>query len=337
MGEEERDSALKVAAKDFPLDRPERSRRSLLIHEPGPLTTIQDLGRPGYLRVGIPESGPVDRDAFVLANRLVGNADEAAGLECTVMGPRLEFTDERVVAVTGADLPVALNGAEAPRWEGFRVKAGDVLKLGAARTGVRAYVAISGGIDTPPALGSRATYVRGQLGGLGGRRLEKGDGVPLGRPRAARLGRVRAERVPDYAGEPEIRVVLGPQDDRFTERGIAAFLDGPYEMSPQSDRMGARLRGPLIEHACGHDIISDGIPLGGIQVVGDGQPIVLLVDRQSTGGYTKIATVCSFDIARVGQVKPGQRLRFRRVTVAEGHAALRARQERLGAAIEFAR
>jgi len=215
------------------------------------------------------------------------------------------------------------------------VKAGDGLKLGAARTGVRAYVAISGGIDTPPALGSRATYVRGQFGGLGGRGLKKGDRIPLGPSRAARLGRVRAERIPDYGGEPEIRVVLGPQDDRFTDRGIAAFLDGPYEMSPQSDRMGARLRGPLIEHACGHDIISDGIPLGGIQVVGDGQPIVLLVDRQSTGGYTKIATVCSFDIGRAGQVKPGQRLRFRRVTVAEGHAALRARQEHLDAAIEF--
>src|SRR6266702_3413305 len=193
---------------------------SLLVREPGPLTTVQDLGRPGYLRVGIPESGPVDREAFVLANRLVGNADEAAGLECTLMGPRLEFTDERVVAVTGADLPVALNGAEAPRWEGFRVKAGDVLKLGAARTGVRAYVAISGVIDTPPALGSRATYVRGQLGGLGGRSLRKGDRVPLGASRPARIGRIKRDRVPDYPNESEVRVVLGPQDDRFSDGGI---------------------------------------------------------------------------------------------------------------------
>src|SRR5437867_4659119 len=210
VGEDRGDTASEVVVKDLSLDLPDRSGGSLLIHEPGPLTTTQDLGRPGYLRVGIPESGPVDRDAFVLANRLVGNADEAAGLECTLMGPRLEFTDERVVAVTGADLPVALNGAQAPRWEAFRVKAGDGLKLGAARTGVRAYVAISGGIDTPPALGSRATYVRGQLGGLGGRRLEKGDGVPLGRPRAARLGRVRAQRIPDFAVEPEISLGLRP-------------------------------------------------------------------------------------------------------------------------------
>ena len=308
---------------------------SLVIHDGGPLTTIQDLGRPGHLRVGIPESGPMDREALVLANRLVGNADGAAALECTVIGPRVEFTDGRVVAVTGADMPVALNGAEAPRWQAFGVKAGDVLKLGPAKTGVRAYVAISGGIDTPPALGSRATYLRGQLGGLSGRALRRGDRVPLAPCRPARLGRVRPDRVPAYSAEPEVRVVLGPQDDRFTGRGIAAFLGGPYEVLPQSDRMGARLRGPLIEHTRGHDIVSDGIPLGGIQVVGDGQPIVLLVDRQSTGGYTKIATVCSFDIGRVGQVKPGQRLRFRRVTVAEAHAALRASQEHLDAAIEF--
>jgi allophanate hydrolase subunit 2 len=130
-------------------------------------------------------------------------------------------------------------------------------------------------------------------------------------------------------------VVLGPQDDRFTERGIAAFLDGAYEMLPQSDRMGARLRGPLIEHARGHDIISDGIPLGGIQVVGDGQPIILLVDRQSTGGYTKIATVCSFDIGRVAQVKPGQRLAFRRLTVAAAHALLHRHRAEMDQAIQF--
>lgn len=307
----------------------------LVIHDAGPLTTIQDLGRSGHLRVGIPESGPMDRDAFVLANRLVGNPDGAAGLECTLMGPRVEFTDERGVAVTGAEMPVTLNGTPVPRWRTFGVKAGDVLKLGFAKSGVRAYLAVSGGIDTPPALGSRATYLRGQLGGFGGRALRKDDRLPLGPSPAIRPGRLREGRIPDYSGDAEIRVVLGPQDDRFTERGIAAFLDGPYEMLPQSDRMGARLRGPSIEHVRGHDIISDGIPLGGIQVVGDGQPIVLLVDRQSTGGYTKIATVCSFDIGRVGQVKPGQRLSFRRLTVADAHARLRACSAELEQALEF--
>jgi antagonist of KipI len=306
----------------------------LVIHDPGPLTTIQDLGRPGHLRVGIPESGPVDREAFVLANRLVGNDDGAAGLECTLMGPRVEFADDRVIAACGAAMPVTVNGAPAPSWQTLKVRAGDVVKLGAAATGVRAYLAVSGGIDTPAALGSRATYPRGQLGGLRGGGLRKGDRLPVGVAKAGRPGRVRPDRIVDYSEPPEIRVVLGPQDDRFTEGGIAAFLEGPYEMLPQSDRMGARLRGPWIEHTRGHDIISDGIPLGGVQVVGDGQPIVLLVDRQSTGGYTKIATVCSFDIGRVGQVKPGQRLRFHRITVAEAHATLRARRERLDTAIE---
>jgi len=307
----------------------------LVIHDPGPLTTIQDLGRPGHLRVGIPESGPMDREAFVFANRLVGNQDGAAGLECTLGGPRVEFADERGVAVTGAEMPVTLNGATAPRWQTLRVRAGDILKLGFAKSGVRSYLAISGGIDTPPALGSRATYLRGQLGGLGGRALRRDDRLPLGPPHTIRSGRVRADRIQDYPGEAEVRVVLGPQDDRFTERGIAAFLEGPYEMSPQSDRMGARLKGPWIEHARGHDIISDGIPLGGIQVVGDGQPIVLLADRQSTGGYTKIATVCSFDLGRVAQVKPGQRLSFRRVTVAGAHDLLREHQVEIDRAVEF--
>jgi biotin-dependent carboxylase-like uncharacterized protein len=306
----------------------------VLIQDAGPLTTIQDLGRPGHLRVGIPESGPVDREAFVLANRLAGNADGAAGFECTLMGPRLEFADERAVAVTGADMPLTLNGKLVPSWQAFSVKAGDVLKLGSAKTGVRAYVSVSGGIDTPPALGSRATYLRGQLGGLDGRALKRGDRVRLRPSHAARPRRVRADSIPDYAGEADVRVVRGPQDDRVTDRGIAAFLEGTYEMSPQSDRMGARLRGPWIEHTRGHDIISDGIALGGIQVVGDGQPIVLLVDRQSTGGYTKIATVCSFDIGRVSQVKPGQRISFRQITVEDAHVTLRARREALDAALE---
>ena len=306
----------------------------VLVVDPGPLTTIQDLGRPGHLRVGIPASGPVDRSAFVLANRLAGNDDGAAALECTLIGPRLEFTDERTVAVTGAEMLLTLNGDEAPRWQSLHVRPGDVLRLGPARGGVRAYVAISGGVATPLALGSRATYVRGRLGGLEGRALRRGDRLPLAPARPpARLG-LRADRRPDYAREPEVRVVLGPQDDRFTAAGIAAFLEGPYEMLPQSDRMGARLRGPRIEHASGHDIMSDGIPLGGIQVVGDGQPIVLLVDRQSTGGYTKIATVCSVDIGRVGQVKPGQRLQFRRITVDQAHDALRRHREDLDTSLE---
>ena len=293
------------------------------ILEPGPQTTVQDLGRPGRLRYGIPPSGPIDRTAFVVANRLVGNADGAAGLECTVMGPRFEAETPCAIAVTGAEMPVTVNGGQAPAWQTLILKPGDVVKLGAARTGVRAYVVFSGGLDVPPVLGSRATYLRGRLGGLGGRALGKNDRLMLFPASLPPIRRAAASAIADLSVPPEIRVVLGPQADRFTDDGIAAFLGGEYEMLPQSDRMGARLKGPRIAHTRGHDIISDGIALGSIQVPGDGQPIALLVDRQSTGGYTKLATVCSFDIGRLGQVKPGQRLHFRAIDLAEAHRLLR--------------
>jgi antagonist of KipI len=306
----------------------------LLVQEPGPLTTIQDLGRFGHLRVGIPTSGPMDRDAFVLGNRLVGNPDGAAGLECTLVGPRLELTDDRLVAVTGADVAPTLNGAAIPAWQAVPARVGDVLRLGPARSGVRAYLAVAGGLATPVVLGSRATYVRGRLGGLEGRALRKGDRLPLGAAAPGPVRRVRAARVPAYGAEITVAVILGPQDDRFTAAGIDAFLSGPYDLLPQSDRMGARLKGPFIEHTRGHDIVSDGVPMGGIQVIGEGQPIVLLADRQSAGGYTKIATVCSFDLGRIAQLKPGGRLTFRRVTVTEAHAMLRDSRRALDAAIE---
>ncbi|MBI3029839.1 MAG: biotin-dependent carboxyltransferase [Candidatus Rokubacteria bacterium] len=307
---------------------------SFVVHEAGPQTTVQDLGRPGYLRYGIPPSGPMDLAAFLLANRLVGNPDNAAALECTFSGPRLEMQGESILAVTGAEMRVTVNNLEVERWATVPVKAGDIVKLGAARRGVRAYVAFAGGIDVPLALGSRSTYLRGALGGVQGRPLEKGHAIGLLPPAVSTPPRrVKPELLPSYGDEVEVRVVLGPQADRFTREGIEAFLGGPYEMTGEMDRMGARLKGPVITHTRGHDIISDGIPRGGIQVVGEGQPIILLVDRQSTGGYTKVATVCSFDIGRVGQVKPGQRLRFRAITLAEAHALLREERRRLQEAL----
>ena len=302
--------------------------------DPGPQTTVQDLGRPGQLRYGIPPSGPMDRASFVLANRLVGNPDGAAGLECTLVGPRLTTDAPCVVAVTGAEAPVTVNDADAPRWSALRLAAGDTLRIGPARAGVRAYVAFGGGIAVPPVLGSRATYLRGRLGGLDGRALRRDDVLALGEAPPAPARRLRPGAVPAWNGDVTLRVVLGPQADRFTGEGIATFLGHPYEMLPQSDRMGARLRGPRIAHTRGHDIVSDGIALGAIQVPGDGQPIVLLVDRQSTGGYTKIATVCSFDIGRLAQVKPGQRLRFAAIDVTEAHRLRRAREAAVEASLE---
>jgi biotin-dependent carboxylase-like uncharacterized protein len=286
---------------------------------PLPLTSVQDLGRAGQLRYGIPPSGPMHRDAFVLANRLVGNPDGAAGLECALVGPRFEAGVACAVAVTGAEMAVSVNGEPRRRWATIHLRPGDQVKLGPAKTGVRAYVAFSGGIDVPVVLGSRATYVRGRLGGLEGRALARGDVLRLFEAPLPPRRQVVAPPEIESAAETTLRVVLGPEDDRFTDGGVATFLGQPYEMLQQSDRMGARFDGPRIAHARGHDIVSNGIALGSVQVPGDGQPIVLLVDRQSAGGYTKIATVCSFDIARLAQVKPGRHVRFTAVSVAEAH------------------
>jgi biotin-dependent carboxylase-like uncharacterized protein len=236
--------------------------------------------------------------------------------------------------VTGAEAPVTVNDVPAPQWTTLRLAAGDTLRVGAARAGVRVYIAVGGGVDVPVALGSRATYLRGRLGGLEGRALRRDDVLPVGAATPAPARRVRPAAVPAWTGDVALRVVLGPQADRFTDEGIATFLGEPYEMLPQSDRMGARLRGPRIAHTRGHDIVSDGIALGAIQVPGDGQPIVLLVDRQSTGGYTKIATVCSFDIDRLAQLKPGQRVRFAAVAVAEAHRLRRERAAAVDGALE---
>jgi antagonist of KipI len=302
---------------------------------PLPLTTVQDLGRPGRLRYGIPPSGAMDRETFIAANRLVGNPDGAAGLESALVGPHFEVERACAIAVTGAEMAVTVNGRRRPRWCTILLGAGDQVKLGPAKAGVRAYVAFAGGIDVPRVLGSRATYTRGRLGGLEGRALRKGDTLRLLDAPMPPVQRVVDPPDADPGLEVTLRVVLGPEAHRFTENGIRTFLTSAYELLQQSDRMGARLSGPRIEHVRGHDVISNGIALGTVQVPGDGQPIILLVDRQSAGGYTKIATVCSFDIGRLAQVKPGRQLRFEAVEIAEAHRLLgehRAAAERLALA-----
>lgn len=293
---------------------------TIAILDAGPQTTVQDRGRFGQLRLGIPPSGPMDPQAFVVANRLVGNADGAAGLECALGGLRFAVDAPCAVAVTGAEVPVTVNGQAVPVWTTLPLRPADEVRIGMARSGLRAYLAVSGGLDVPRVLGSASTYLRGRLGGLEGRVLRRGDALRVHLAPMPRVLRVPCAAVPVHGARIEVHAVLGPQHDRFTSRGVAAFLESDYAMLPQSDRMGARFRGASIEHASGHDIVSDGTALGSVQVPGDGQPIVLLVDRQSTGGYTKIATVCSFDIGRIAQLRPGQSLRFRAVSVAEAHA-----------------
>src|SRR5919201_7131566 len=222
--------------------------------EPGPQTTVQDAGRTGQMRYGIPPSGPVDRASFVLANRLVANPDGTAALEFTLIGPRLRAETPCRLAVTGADAPVTVNDTPAPSWTTLALEAGDVVKIGAARAGVRGYVAVAGGIDVPPVLGSRSTYLRGRMGGVQGRALARDDRVPTGAAPVPRRRTVPESARPRWGAEVVLRAVLGPQADRFTDEAIATLFGSAYEVLPQSDRMGARLHGPRIAHARGHDI-----------------------------------------------------------------------------------
>ena len=295
---------------------------------PGLLTTVQDLGRVGYQQFGAPTSGAMDQTALRAANLLVGNEEGAAGLEATGDGPALRALADLTVAVAGAEIELLLDGRPIESSATMVVLRGQLLELGRARRGLRAYLAIAGGIDVPLTLGSRSTCLPAAFGGFHGRPLRQGDCLAVGpapRRPVALTGRSLPPEWWQRAGEVlTLRVILGPQDHRFTPEGIQTFLTGEYRMMPETDRMGARLQGRPIAHRLGADIISDSIPLGAVQVPADGQPIILLADRQTTGGYTKIAVVVSEDVSRLAQVTPGQVVRFRQVSVAEAHAGLRA-------------
>ena len=290
---------------------------------PGVLTTIQDEGRYGYEQFGMSPAGPMDITAFRTANILVGNPEGESALEATVLGPTLRFDQDNVTAVTGADMAPALNGQPCPMYQAVAVKAGDRLALGAAKTGCRAYIAFAGGLDIPQVMGSRATALQNKVGGYQGRKLAKGDSLGFRVPNPA-LPLPRTAPVPAPAGrEVTIRVILGPQDDMFTKEGVDTFLSQPYTVSKDFDRMGCRLEGAQIAHKTDGNIISDGMVTGAIQVPTSGQPIIMLAERQTVGGYTKIATVISADLPLVGQRKTGDIIRFRAVSVEEAHRAWR--------------
>jgi len=289
------------------------------VENPGILTTVQDEGRFGYEQFGMSPAGPMDLRAFRTANLLVGNSMGESALEATVLGPTLRFRQDNVIAVTGADMAPTLNGRPCPMYQAVAVKAGDQLRLGAAKTGCRAYLSFAGGLDVPQVMGSRATALQNQVGGCQGRKLAKGDEIGFREPNPA-LALPRTAPVHAPAGnEVTIRVILGPQDDRFTLEGIHAFLSQPYTVSKDFDRMGCRLEGPVITHKTDGNIISDGMVTGAIQVPTSGQPIIMLAERQTVGGYTKIATVISTDLPLVGQCKTGDVIHFQSVTVEEAH------------------
>jgi len=294
----------------------------LEVLDPGLLTTVQDAGRRGWARYGVPPSGPLDEAAFSAANALVGNSPGAAALEITLTGPTLRVGRECLIAVCGADFEVSVGALPVPTWHAVYVRAGRIITFGTRLSGVRAYLAISGGIALPPFLGSQATYLPGGFGGLDGRALRAGDRLPLGTspmPNPAQYaGRVwPVDRRPPYTPHPRLRVVLGPQDDYFTAGGLATFLNSAYQLTPDADRMGARLQGPPIAHRGATGIVSDGVVTGSVQVPPDGQPIVMLADHQTTGGYPKIATIIQADLPLLAQSLPGDRVSFAAVTLAE--------------------
>lgn len=304
---------------------------ALLIEDGGLFSTIQDLGRFGYARFGISASGAMDAPAFRLANALVGNPAEAAAIETTLSGPVLTLEAERCrLAFAGMDARITLNGTAVAPWRAFEARSGDRVAILPGPAGLRGYLAVAGGIAVPTVLGSRSTHTRSALGGHEGRSLRAGDRLPLASSRGSGpcLELPSAFR-PTVAGS--VRVVLGPQDDLFSPEGLATFLAAEYRVSNRTDRMGCQLDGPQIAHRDGFNIVSDGIVNGSIQVPGHGRPIVLLADRQTTGGYPKIATVIGPDLHLLAQARPGTAIRFTAVPADESETIAKAEHQALAA------
>ena len=305
----------------------------ITVLQPGVYTTIQDAGRIGYQRFGVPVAGAMDPFSYRLANLLIGNSPDAAVLEMTAMGPSLCFEQDTVFALAGADFSPKLNGSPIrPIGAGF-APAGSVLTLGTAQNGFRGYLAVPGGFDGEQVMGSRSTYTKAGLGGLNGRALRKGDVLRIlepQRPVPAHLEMRYAlmENMPFYRENTDapamVRVVLGPQDGYFSREGLNAFFSETYTVTGESDRMGYRLEGPSIPRAEGMEgnILSDGVAFGSIQVPDSQKPIVMMADRQTTGGYPKLGTVISADLCRMAQLRAGDTVRFSQVSLQQAQEAL---------------
>jgi biotin-dependent carboxylase-like uncharacterized protein len=298
--------------------------------KPGMLTTIQDLGRWGFQARGVPVAGPMDVRSHRLANALVGNPADAATLEVTITGPELEFDAERIIAVTGAEFDLSIDGHAASFFTALPVASGSRLSFGRRRRGARAYVAVSGGFDVPPVLGSRATSVVCGMGGFDGRPLRSGDRLPLGEE--ARSGRRREASSPlprPADRHARVRVLPGPQQDRFTADALDILQAAPYTIDQQSDRMGFRLLGQPLTHRGSADVISDATAIGSIQVPASGLPILLMADRQTSGGYAKLATAITADLPDAAQLSPGDTISFVVCSPTEALSALIAQERAL--------
>ena len=295
----------------------------ILVLNSGLYTTVQDLGRNGYQELGISPSGAMDRRSFKIANMLLDNHENEAVIEFTMLGPTLKFTSATIIAITGGNFEPSVNGKPVPMYTAIYVNKNDILEFHYAKSGSWGYIAFSSKLDIPVVMGSRSTNVKCSVGGFHGRKLKKGDQIWFrAKKRYLNSFLSRTLEADDFSSEKEtIRVILGPQDDCFTRQGVETFLGEEYTVTSRSDRMGYRLDGPYIAHKESADIVSDGIAFGAVQVPNDGKPIVMLSDRPTTGGYTKIATVVSTDIPKLVQRKEGDKIRFETTSVERAQAS----------------
>jgi antagonist of KipI len=293
------------------------------------LTTVQDLGRWGYQADGVPVAGPMDAYSHRLANRLVANDDHAAALEVTLVGPELEAVGGVHCAVAGAEFELFVDARPVACGRPFDVRSGGRLRFGQRLSGTRATLAVRGGFDLPAVLGSRATSIISGMGPFGGRALAAGDVLPIGRLPARTSGDAVPRALALPKGGARVRVLAGPHERMFTSDALELFFSAPFMVTPQSNRMGYRLEGPALMHADSGDILSEATPIGSVQVPKSGQPILLMADRQTTGGYPKIATVITADLPLAGQLAPGDWIRFTPCTRGEALDALHRQERRL--------
>ena len=318
----------------------------ITIIKPGMLTTIQDMGRKGYQKFGIIESGAMDQYSLQVANILVGNSRQEAALEVTLLGPTLHFNAKRLISICGGDFTPTINGEEVPQWRPVLVEAGTTLKMGAAEEGIRAYISISGGIDVHKVMGSRSTYLRAGIGGYQGRALQAGDVLQVRDTESSRnlistfypkkdksfmsIPKLVSERVrPNYSSNPYIRVIKGKEFDLFTKESKVALLSDSFKVLPNSDRMGYRLEGPSLNLSETKEMISEAVTFGTIQVPTNKQPIVLMADRQTTGGYPRIGQVVGVDLPILAQLNFGSKIRFKAMTLYEAQKLYIKREEGL--------
>lgn len=299
---------------------------SIRIIKSGMLSTIQDMGRFGVMKDGFTQSGAMDAYSMKIANRLVGNMLNCAVLEMTMTGIAAEFTESCIIALSGGNFGAKINDKPIRTNKAYKINAGDFLSMGFAGTGIRAYLAVSGGFDVEMVMGSRSTNLKSAIGGLEGRALIAGDILKTGSDNfKIEDSDIEKWELPEnqYSNKIVVNAVPGPQDYMFTEEDINTFFNSEYEVTNQADRMGIRLEGKPLTGKNGMDIISDGIVFGSVQIPQNGKPIILMADHQTTGGYAKIATVISTDLPLLAQAKPKDKIRFKKVTVKQAEAAAR--------------